>query len=106
MGVRRIIFEYVFESATEATWFASHLPREVELLSITLWAPLEVVLHRARNRQVSESADARITRCYRAMQSNIAQLQPVFDTSELRPAEVAEELFRRARKVPGDRKPC
>lgn len=94
-GYELVVFEYVFETPAGIDSFCEAYDADAPVHFFTLWAPLDVVVARARERQRHPGLGNRVEACYRAVASSLGQLGPVVDTSEQSPPDVVADLLAR-----------
>lgn len=92
MGAPRVIFEYVFEGPAQVEYFDRAASAHVPWHLVTLWAPLDVVSARERQRPDRRRLGPRVEACYRSMGANLERLGTVVLMAGLSPAQVADRV--------------
>lgn len=94
-GYELVVFEYVFQSKEQIDYFLSLLvsASDTRVHVITLWAPLEIVIAREKNRQCRERLGGRVALCYDELKANLASLGRIVMTDKSQPEEIAADIF-------------
>lgn len=96
MGARRVIFEYVFESARQVEYFRNGVPTERQLHLVTLWAPWDLLIVRAATgRERHNLAEDQIRKCHAAITANRSQLGWILDTTSTSADNAARAIHER-----------
>jgi chloramphenicol 3-O-phosphotransferase len=100
-GYELVVFEYIFESPWSVEHFRSAYRAAAPVHFFTLWASLETIRRRERERIDQEPVGERMVPCYRAIESHLDALGPVIDTEARSTADVVAEIVRRCEQAEG-----
>lgn len=80
-GYDLVVFEFVFEKPEHVTRFRSALRSEHPVAMATLWAPLEVVTERERQRPGRERLGEQVRGCWETLHSHLPRMGTVVDAT-------------------------
>ncbi len=92
-GYELVVFEFVFERRRYVDRFLGAFPLAVPVHLFTLWAPLETVTARERNRSDRDRLGDRVVTCYEAISRNRDALGIFVNTEDATPEVIAETIF-------------
>ena len=91
-GYECVIFEYVFPARSQLDFMLSLLDVCAEKFVFTLWAPLEEVKKREKNRPDRMPLGAQVDETYETMAANLTELGTVIETGGRSIDEVLKEI--------------
>jgi predicted kinase len=104
MGAARIVFDYVFLRPSHVAYFREGFsPPKVPHYMFTLWAPLDVVQARERQRVARSPLGAAVEECWNEMALHKDVLGELIDNTTMTPAEVARRVDASLRRVVAER---
>lgn len=92
-GYELIIFEYIFPSKKQISYFLKKLNVDVPVFLYTLWAPLEIVREREAKRIGRASLGEQVTKCHKELALNLHELGQIIHTDHLALEEVVKNII-------------
>ncbi len=97
-GYEQIIFEYIFPSQEQIEYFIQELSNEEDISVFTLWAQLETIEKRERERSERNPLGKQVSRCYNDMSVYLDEFENVIDTENLTAQDVVEKILRLSKR--------